>query len=82
MAINDEMIVHANNEEEAKDNSTNAAIMTQMQFSSFVKSHIAALIGAYNLSKITVDTGTGNKGVVKVNKNGELEINVSFKEVM
>ena len=60
----------------------NTATMTQFQFDSFVKSTVVAFLGSHNLDKITVEDGTGRKGVVKINKNGEYVVQVTSKEIL
>ena len=66
---------------EEKD-TQNTAIMDRQQFTSFIKSQVTAFLATYNLSKIIIDVGNGYKGSVKINKNGEYETEVTFKEVM
>lgn len=63
-------------------NDDNTALMNHKQFDSFVKSQVANFLNKYNLSKITVDVGNGYKGHVKVTKTGEIEAEVTFKEVI
>jgi len=61
---------------------TNTAVMSQEEFSSFVKSTVTAFLGSHNLEKITVEDGMGRKGVIKVNKNGEYVVQITSKEVL
>lgn len=61
---------------------TNTALMSHRDFDSFVKSTVASFLSTYNLDKIVVDVGNGYKGSIKVNKNGELETMVTFKEII
>lgn len=66
----------------ADTNNTNTAIMSHAEFDSFVKSTVASFLSTYNLGKVTIDVGNGYKGYVKVNKNGEIEAEVTFKEII
>lgn len=61
---------------------TNTALMNHDEFDAFVKSKAISFLQTYNLSKILVDVGNGYKGLVKVNKNGEIETQVTIKEIM
>ena len=70
------------NVEQIDESTTNTAVMTQRQFDSFVKSTVAAFLGAHNLEKITVEDGMGRKGTIKINKNGEYIVQVTSKEVI
>lgn len=63
-------------------NSTNTALMTKEQFDAFVKSTCVNFIVGNNLEKITVEDGTGRKGQVKINKNGEYIVQITSKEVL
>lgn len=63
-------------------NNTNSAIMTKEQFDAFVKSTCVNFIVGHNLEKITVEDGTGRKGQVKINKNGEYIVQITSKEVL
>ena len=60
----------------------NAPIMTKEQFDSFVKSTCTGFMAAHNLEKIIVEDGTGRKGQVKINKNGEYVVQITSKEVI
>lgn len=62
--------------------SQNATIMNKEEFDSFVKSYIVAFMTEHNLEKITVEDGTGRKGQVKINKNGEYVVQITSKEVL
>lgn len=61
---------------------TNTALMSHEEFDAFVKSKVISFLQNYNLGKILVDVGNGYKGLVKVNKNGEIETQVTIKEIM
>lgn len=92
--INDDNdIMEYNNDEEESENinmttdkqsqnNDNTALMNHQQFDTFVKSTVTSFLTRYNLGKITVDVGNGYKGSVKVNKNGEIEANITFKEIL
>ena len=73
-----------NNEENTvqEEKQTNAALMSREEFSSFIKSNVSNFLATYNLQKITIDVGNGMKGAVKINKNGEYETEVTFKEIV
>ena len=68
-------------EAKSKEN-TNTALMDYSEFDSFVKSKVVSFLQTYNLGKIIIDVGNGYKGKVKVNKNGEIEVEVTAKELM
>jgi hypothetical protein len=56
--------------------------MTKDNFDAFVKSDVVNFMVAHSLQKITIEDGTGRKGVVKVNKDGEYVVQVTSKEVL
>ena len=66
----------------SEEKQMNAALMSREEFSSFIKSNVSNFLASYNLQKITVDVGNGMKGSVKINKNGEYETEVTFKEIV
>ena len=68
-------------EQEKSQDENNLALVDQQTFSRFVKSNLCAFLAQYNLAKIIIDVGNGYKGSVKVNKNGEYEVEVTFKEL-
>lgn len=60
----------------------NAPIMNREQFDKFIEGDVVNFMVAHNLSKIVVEDGTGRKGNVKVNKNGEYIVLTTHKNVM
>lgn len=67
---------------ESNTDADNTALMDHKQFDTFVKSTVTSFLTRYNLGKVMVDVGNGYKGVTKVNKNGEIEVEVTFKEII
>lgn len=67
---------------ESNADADNTALMDHKQFDTFVKSTVTSFLTRYNLGKVMVDVGNGYKGVTKVNKNGEIEVEVTFKEII
>jgi len=70
------------NDKQTVQEKTNTALMNHDEFDAFVKSKVISFLQTYNLSKILVDVGNGYKGIVKINKNGEIEAQVTIKEIM
>ena len=70
------------NENMTTEQMQNTPIMTKEQFDSFVKSTCTGFMASHNLEKITVEDGTGRKGQVKINKNGEYIVQITSKEVL
>ena len=60
----------------------NVMEMTKDNFDAFVKSDVVNFMVAHSLQKMTIEDGTGRKGVVKVNKDGEYVVQVTSKEVL
>lgn len=60
----------------------NTALMDYKEFDTFVKSKVVSFLQIYNLGKVVIDVGNGYKGTVKINKNGEIEAEVTVKEIM
>ena len=71
-----------NNENNEKKEQTNTALMNYSEFDTFVKTKVISFLQTYNLGKVVIDVGNGYKGTVKVNKNGEIEAEVTVKEIM
>lgn len=71
-----------NNTQTTNTMNTNTAIMSHKEFDDFVKTTVSSFLSHYNLGKISVDVGNGYKGKVKINKNGEIEAEVTFKEII
>lgn len=66
----------------SQQNTQNTPIMTKEQFDSFVKSSCISFLTSHNLEKIVVEDGTGRRGQVKINKNGEYVVQITSKEVL
>lgn len=55
---------------------------TNSEWEVFVKGELINFLTANNIEKITVEDGSGKKGRVNRNKNGEYIVNITSKETM
>jgi hypothetical protein len=60
----------------------NTTLKTKEQWDTFVKSDLLNFLVANNLQKLTVDDGSGKKGVIKVSSAGEFKIQITNNETM
>ena len=57
-------------------------IMKQDVWDKFAKGDLMNFMALHNLQKIVVEDGAGKKASIKINKNGEYQVQVTFYEVM